>query len=160
MPSAKSRSRCLAVPPGLHEAQPQLVELVARLATDRNCEEVASELNRQGYTAYQGRPYSSAAVRRILCANGLPSRTEQLRARGFRSARETAATLGVSCGTVRHWAELGLLQRTCIAKGPQRTHALYALPDANTVATILRNKGKWTTKHPPIAANQEVCHTA
>lgn len=144
----------------LQQVHPELVELVARLSADRNCEEIAAELNRQGYTAYQGRPYSAAGVRRILHANGVPSRTEQMRARGLRTAGEIAATLGVSHGTVRHWGTLGLLPREFVAKGPQRTHALYALPNADTVAEILRHKGKWSVRHPLIARNEEVCHTA
>lgn len=144
----------------LHEVQPDLVDLVSQLSTDRNCEEVAAELNRKGHTGYQGRPYTAAGVRRILHANGLPSRTEQLRERGLRTAREIAVTLGVSQGTVRNWGELGLLPREFVAKGPQRTHALYALPDADSVAEILRHKGKWGVRHPLIAENAEVCHTA
>ena len=67
----------------LHEVQPELVKLVARPSVDRNCPEVAAEINRLGYTAYQGRPFTAAGIRRILRANGLPLRTERLRARGF-----------------------------------------------------------------------------
>ena len=135
----------------LHEVQPQLVDLVARLA---------GELNRQGYSAYQGRPYTAAIVRRILRANGLPLRTEQLRARGLLTAQEMAATLGVSGGTVRNWAELGLLHREFVAKGSQRTHALYVLPDPATVAEIFGNKGKWRAPRPLTTRNDEVCHPA
>lgn len=48
----------------LHEVQPELVELVTRLSTDRNCAEIIAELCRDGYTGKRRRPYTAASVRR------------------------------------------------------------------------------------------------
>ena len=142
----------------LHAAQPELVALVARLSADRNCPEVAAAINRPGYTAYQGRPFTAAGIRRILRANGLPLRTERLRARGFVSARELARTLGVSRGTVRNWADRGILDPELIAQGPQRSQALYAVPEGADVAEILGNKGKRNDARPGTPPNKPNCH--
>ena len=125
----------------LNKVQPELVQLVVRLSTKHDCEEVAAEINRRGHTSYHGRPFSVAAIRRILRANGVPSRTAQLRARGFRTAREVARAIRVSQGTVRNWAERGLLHCEVVAKGPKRSRVLYAVPDEEGLADLLRNKG-------------------
>ena len=46
----------------LGDVQPDVVELVERLAVERTPEAIAAELNRQGYTAWQGLPYTAAGV--------------------------------------------------------------------------------------------------
>ena len=124
----------------LGNVQPDVVELVERLAVERTPEAIAAELNRQGYTAWQGLPYTAAGVRRIRRVNRLQPRTGQLRARGLRTAREVAAMLGVSQGTVRKWAKRGLLRRETVMAGLHQTRALYALPDNTAVARMLNEK--------------------
>ena len=124
----------------LGSVQPDVVELVERLAVERTPEAIAAELNRQGYTAWQGLPYTAAAVRRIRRVNRLQPRTGELRARGLRTAREVAAMLGVSQVTVRNWGQRGLLRRETIMAGLHQTRALYALPDDTTVARMLNEK--------------------
>ena len=124
----------------LGSVQPDVVELVERLAVERTAEAIAAELNRQGHTAWQGLPYTAAGVRRIRRVNRLQPRTGQLRARGLRTAREVAAMLGVSQQTVRKWAERGLLRREIVMAGLHQTRALYALPDNTTVAGMLNEK--------------------
>ena len=141
----------------LHEVQPELVARIAGLSEDHTCKEVAAVINAEGFTGYGNRPYTQAGVRRVLRANGLPSRTERLRARGLRTAREVAAELNVSAGTVRKWARLGLLPSETIAKGPQRTHAMYGLPDEASVAEILASKGKWNAGRKAARKNAKVC---
>ncbi len=105
-------------------------------------------------TLHGCRRTADSARERIAVAHRANARPRP--AYGRRNCRDP---LGVSHGTVRNWGALGLLAREVVAKGPQRTHALYALPNADTVAEILRHKGKWRVCHPLIAGNEEVCHT-
>ena len=143
----------------LHEVQPDLVRLIVRLSATRSAADIADELNQRGHTAYQNRPFSAGGVRRVQRANGVPSRTAQLRARGLRTAREVAELLGVSQGTVRTLADRGLLQRELISQGPRRTRALYAVPEGTDVAEILRTKGQRKAVRPEPARDDRDCDT-
>lgn len=125
----------------LNKVQPELVQLVVRFSAKHDCERVAAEINRRGHTSHRGRPFSVAAIRRILRANGVPSRTARLRARGFRTARKVARAIRVSHGAVRNWTEHGLLHCEVVAKEPKRSRVLYAVPDEEALADLLRNKG-------------------
>ncbi len=149
------RTVTVALRPGaaaLRAVQPDLVDLVERLAADHTHPEVAAELNRRAHTAWQDQPFTAQSVRRLLGQ----SRTAQLRARGLRTAREIAATLNVSKGAVRRWAAAGLLTREIVAVGQQRTQFLFVPPDASAVARILNDKGKWKAPRPTPADDEQV----
>ena len=69
----------------------------------------AGILNDQGLTSGEGNPFHPLTVARICRAYQLRSRHQRLRDAGLLTLHETAATLGVSAGTVKIWYHAGIV---------------------------------------------------
>ena len=98
-------------------------------------EDAARELNRRGYRNWKGERYTAKRVRGTRLEYGLPSYLERerdrLRSRGFRTAEEVAAQLGVKPGTIRERARENMsqgLEREIISTGGRR-YCMYRLRD-------------------------------
>jgi DNA invertase Pin-like site-specific DNA recombinase len=98
-----------------------LHELVKTAQTDT---EIADELNRRGLRTGYGRPWDTAAVRRLRYSQGLQRpttsgrRTPDQREDGLYSVHGVARRLGVTPGQVRNWVTKGHLEPADGGGGP------------------------------------------
>ena len=143
----------------LREAQPEALEPIERRAPGHTPAEIAAEFERLDCRGWQEWPYTAGGVLRILNHYCLLHRENGLRACGHFSARELAATLGVSMNTVWCLGELGLLQRENASLETCRNQFLYFEPDEATVENFLSQKWKHKTSGLKTSKNEKVGST-
>ncbi|MDE0408519.1 MAG: recombinase family protein [Alphaproteobacteria bacterium] len=107
------------------------VAAVDRLLESHGDEGTARELNRMGRRTWQGKPYTDKGVGRIRRAYGLPNHIERqmkpLREKGFGSAREVAAQLGMNERVVRRLGKAGdaRVERVMVPIESRRRYCMY-----------------------------------
>jgi len=89
----------------------EVIETLDELLNTCTESEVATKLNKMGYTNWQGQMFTVKKVHSIKHTYELKSRYERLRARGLLTSNEIAKQLGVSTTTVHTWGRNGLLKR-------------------------------------------------
>lgn len=98
--------------------------------------QAAAALTRRGLTDGAGRPFTSDRVRYHCFFYKIPTRFQQLRAKGLQSLAETAAHHCVHPFTVKRWRELGLLTAEQSSDAPSHLfHPGQARPSATAVWT-------------------------
>lgn len=91
------------------QTAPEVVRAIDELLEAHPPGEAATELNRRGLRTGSGRPFTDRRVEAIRRAYGLRSYHSRLRARGFQTAGEMAARLGIAATTVVRWRRKGWL---------------------------------------------------
>jgi hypothetical protein len=94
----------------IRKTPPEVVTRIDELLLSCTDQQVAEQLNTQGFKNWRGEPFTPKKVVVIRNAYHLKSRFERLRERGMLSARELAAQLGVCPTTVYQWGRDGLLR--------------------------------------------------
>ena len=92
----------------LRKTPPETLAALDQLLKTHTDEAAAQELNRAGYRNWKGERFTAKRVGATRLQYGLPSYLERerkrLRSRGFRTAEEVAAQLGLKPGTIRERA--------------------------------------------------------
>ena len=92
----------------------ELVNKIDELLDTNTFEEIAEVLNGAGFRSGKRQRFSSRYIARIQKRYSLRSRFDRLRARGMLTVDEMAATLHVNPKTVKIWAALWLIERSCL----------------------------------------------
>lgn len=93
----------------IRKTLPEVVAKVDELLETCTDRQVAEQLNDLGFKNWKGESFTVKKVIVIRKAYNLKSRFNRLRERGMRTAKETAAQLGVCTATVYHLGSLGIL---------------------------------------------------
>jgi DNA invertase Pin-like site-specific DNA recombinase len=108
-----TRTLVLARPrsgPELRRTDPATIVRMDRLLDDHPDDEVAEQLDREGHRTGTGRRFTYKLVQNHRIQHGLKSRHERLRERGFWTAKEMAAYLGVTSAAVAKRCAAGTLK--------------------------------------------------
>lgn len=117
------------MPMGLiRKSTPEVIAVLDQLLETCSDMRAAQRLNEMGYGNWRQEPFTYTKVMRLRKAYKLSSLYERLRARGFLTAQELAAQLGVCSASVHQWGAKGLLEREIY--GGQ--HCLYRPVDERT----------------------------
>jgi len=95
----------------LCKTKPETVAEIDRLLGEHSDDEVAEILTQEGHRTWRGEAYTAEKVAWIRQAYRLPSRYDRLRTKGYLTAKELSAGLGVSMTTIHQWGRSGLLRR-------------------------------------------------
>jgi DNA invertase Pin-like site-specific DNA recombinase len=95
----------------LCKTKPETVAEIDRLLGDHCDDEVAEILTREGHRTWRGEAYTAEKVAWIRQAYRLSNRYDRLRTKGYLTAKELSAELGVSMTTIHQWGRNGLLRR-------------------------------------------------
>jgi len=105
---------------GIHRytTDPQLVDLLRRLADEFSDEQIARILNRQGIKTSKGLASTAHRVTNLRYTHKVPGRTRaKLQDEHVCTVEPAAERFGISRRTVVHWIELGLLKGSQITPG-------------------------------------------
>lgn len=105
---------------GVHRyaTDPEVVELVRRLAEEFSDEQIARILHRKGLKTSKGLAFSTHRVTNLRSTHKIPGRTRaQLQDEYVYTVEQSAERLGISRRTVVHWIELGLLKGSQVTPG-------------------------------------------
>jgi DNA invertase Pin-like site-specific DNA recombinase len=91
------------------QTSPAIVERIRSLAMEQTDHEIARTLDAEQLRSGTGRTFNVAIVRGIRAHYDIPSQREFLQSRGWLTVPETAKRISVSEGTVRQFAQEGLL---------------------------------------------------
>jgi DNA-binding transcriptional regulator YiaG len=95
----------------IRKVKPTIVMEIDRLL-DHHCDrEIAEILNSNGHRTWQNQPFTLKKVAWTRAAYHLRSHFGRLRAKGYFTADEMAAKLGVSATTVHDWERQGFLRK-------------------------------------------------
>ncbi len=101
-----------------HVAEPELIELVRRLAPDFSDAQVARILHRKGIHTPKGLPFVAHHVANLRHTHGIaPGPRVPTTGRDIYTAQEAGGLLGVDGSTVIRWVEAGLLKGGQITPG-------------------------------------------
>jgi DNA-binding transcriptional regulator YiaG len=109
----KNQSLSLPLPPcawKIRQTPAKVVQEINRLLDHHTEREIATLLNRRGFTSGERRAFHPRIVQRIRREYKLKTRYQRLREAGMLSLAEMARLLGVSTATVKAWGREGLLQ--------------------------------------------------
>lgn len=126
-----TRTLTLPVPLSAWEERmtgPEVIRQIDQLLDTCTDASVAGELNRRGYRSGMKLEFTPRIVAKLRRNYGLKCRYDRLRERGFHTAQEMAAELGVSPGAIKTWRAHGLLQGYEYNDKGER---LYELPPQN-----------------------------
>jgi DNA invertase Pin-like site-specific DNA recombinase len=87
----------------------EVVTAIDELLDQATSGQIAGILNDRGLVSGTGEPFRQRIVDHIIHAHQLRSRRQRLRATGMLTLAETAAQLGVSVTTVKHWQRAGIV---------------------------------------------------
>jgi DNA invertase Pin-like site-specific DNA recombinase len=90
---------------------PQIIQRIDTLSSTRTAGEIATELNRTGVSHPTLQAFTTNAVVYLMKRFNLATRYDRLRALGYVSQEELAASCGVQSQTIRRWCGEGWLQR-------------------------------------------------
>jgi len=91
------------------QTDPKVIEEIDRLLNACTDEEIATHLNRNGFTSGKGGSFTTRAVARLRSQYQLKSRYDRLREAGMLTQDEIAKELGVTSNTIHRWRRHGLL---------------------------------------------------
>jgi hypothetical protein len=91
------------------QTPPAIVERIRSLAMEQTDHEIARTLNAEQLRSGTGKSFNVAIVRGIRAHYAISSQREFLQKRGWLTVPETAKRIGISKGTVRLFAQEGLL---------------------------------------------------
>ena len=105
---------------GVHRyaTDPEIVDLVRRLAEEFSDEQIARILHRKGIKTSKGLAFTAHRVTNLRGRPKIPGRTRaKLQEAHIHTVEQAAERLKISRCTVVHWIELGLLKATQITPG-------------------------------------------
>jgi DNA invertase Pin-like site-specific DNA recombinase len=105
---------------GVHRyaTDPEIVDLVRRLAEEFSDEQIARILHRKGIKTSKGLAFTAHRVTNLRGRHKIPGRTRaKLQEEHIHTVEQAAERLHISRCTVVHWIELGLLKATQITPG-------------------------------------------
>ena len=88
----------------------EIVEQVRALATERTDEQIAATLNARWLRSGRGKPFTRLIIKHLRHTYGIESYAQHLRGRGWLTAPEIAAPMGVHFKTAKYFAFEGLLR--------------------------------------------------
>jgi hypothetical protein len=91
------------------QTDPKVIEEIDRLLNECTDEEIATHLNRNGFTSGKWGSFTTRAVARLRSQYQLKSRYDRLREAGMLTQGEIAKALGVTSNTIHRWRRHGLL---------------------------------------------------
>jgi DNA invertase Pin-like site-specific DNA recombinase len=91
------------------QTDPKVIEEIDRLLNECTDKEIATHLNRNGFTSGKGGSFTTRAVTRLRSQYQLKSRYDRLRDAGMLTQDEIAKALGVTSNTIHRWRHNGLL---------------------------------------------------
>jgi len=92
------------------KTKPDVMRQVDRLLDHYAYKEIASVLNKQGFTSGTGKPFTGALIYDIQRNNGLKPRYDRLRAKGLFTQKEIAEQLDVHENDIWVWRKQGLFK--------------------------------------------------
>lgn len=122
---------------------PEIITTIDQLLNHYTNQQVADQLNQQGYRSGKGAPFSATIVARLCRAYGLTNRYTRLRARGLLTVQEMAAKMKVTTKTIKQWRQAGLLVGHAYTDKPDY---LYEMPMADTMPS--KQQGRKLTTRP------------
>lgn len=96
--------------PKLRKTGPAVIQELDALLELHTDAEAADILNRSGLRPAVSEAFNPRIIRHLRQEHGLPDHSARLRSRGFLTANEIAARLGVTVSTVGSWRRAGILQ--------------------------------------------------
>jgi DNA invertase Pin-like site-specific DNA recombinase len=114
---------------------------------------VADHLNRVGVRNWRNGSFTRGQVAAIRKGRGLHSHREHRDADGYATAGRLAARYGVTRTTIRHWAKIGLLERSSCGK---RHRWYYRVP----VATVIVKGHGGPYGKPARIVPTPICHSS
>jgi predicted DNA-binding protein (UPF0251 family) len=105
---------------GIHRyaTDPEVVDLVRRLAEEFSDEQIARILHRKGLKTSKGLAFTAHRVTNLRLTHDIPGRTRaKLQEEHVHTVEQAARRLAISRRTVVHWIELGLLKGSQITPG-------------------------------------------
>jgi len=86
-----------------------IVDIIRRESEAHTKEEIAEILEKAGHLSGKGLPITVERVGYIMREYSIPSYQDHLKAKGYLTAEEKAATLNISSITLHKWKNAGLL---------------------------------------------------
>ncbi len=131
----------------LRKTKPEIIEEVDRLLDDYTDTEIATDLNKRGWSTSSNNSFTPRTIKIIRYTYQIKSRYERLRQKGYLRAMEMAKLLGMTTGTVRAWRLRGKLKGV---RFNDKEEYLYQRPSKATITYI---KGQ-TARYKPNNYNQ------
>jgi hypothetical protein len=108
-----TQTRILPLPQRAYKSwqtAPEIVALIDQWLDDLSDEQIAVQLNEQGYRSGKGKAFSRITITNIRVSYSLQGRYQRLRKQGLLTLTEMSRRLKVSKSTVKDWRRRGLLK--------------------------------------------------